>query len=282
MTRRDFLEKSILCTSALLLPSYSLATPQNHARVSMAGDLDDDLLILRATPADWSWEGCFQMHNPLPIFSLEGKSTQSIHIPGYIEYSQNHSIVSDEILIFALANEREERDDSRSLLARTHYKSCPLFFDSKVLIPSMNPDFNDLPDVPTWFGSEQDLAAYNYYRAWENSLVNLALVFPRAGLYTISFANISGQLVARKQFNIRTKVTNIRFDTWDNRAVNPHSMSESDGGVYFVPGERWPDDRLVRNSAAYEVLVEYQNKLTRAPLPFPFPYPNRIFCTSRS
>ena len=94
--------------------------------VSMKGDLDDDLIIIKASPTDWNFMDCLQMHNPTNIFSLDGKSIKSTHIPGWIDYKKVITIKDNEIILIALANEREEKREEKVLYARTHYKSDAL------------------------------------------------------------------------------------------------------------------------------------------------------------
>jgi len=284
MNRRNFIKLSSIAIGNTLTAqpiesdNKANSTPVN---IKMLGDLDDDLIIIKATPNSWKFECCFQMHNPTNIFSLEGKTTKSVHAPGWIDYEKDISLQDNEIMLIALANEREERENTKSLLARTHYKSVELYANKKILIPSMIPEKNDLPDVPTWYDSRSPNAAYNYYRAWENAVVNVGLIFPKSGNYKIHMINKYGNIVATQMFNISNKAKNIKFDNSLNGSLGIHPMLEIDGGVYGVDGHNVPNDDIVKELVPYSVLIEDINgKLTKIPFPYPFAYINRVFCRS--
>lgn len=247
--------------------------------LEMEGDLDDDLMVTIASPLSWEMQHCFQMHNPIRTFTLDGKTTPSVHIPGWIEHSTHYAIGGEEVLMAVLANEREERDNTRGLLSRTHYKSCELTINGEVLIPRMNPDLKDIANYPTWFGPEDDLAEYNYYRAWENAVVNVGLVLPKEGYYRISLASEKGTVVASSIFNATKTTSNPRFYKTILGTLDEHPMSEMDGGVFLAYMKKQPNDDIVRNLAARYVLVQaIGGESVAMPLPYPFPYPNRIFC----
>jgi hypothetical protein len=250
-------------------------------KIKMEGDLDDDLIIIKASPDNWEFECCYQMHNPTNIFTLEGKTTKSIHAPGWIEYEDNIALKDNEVLLIGLANEREERENTKELLARTHYKSVELYADNKVLIPRMIPEKGDLPDVPTWYHPRSANAAYNYYRAWENALVNIGLIFPKRGLYKIYLLNKKEEIVANQSFYIDENPKNIKFNKTIYAKIGDHPMTEIDGGVYDVDGLNMPNDEIVKELVPYGVLIEdISGKLTKIPFPYPFPYINRMFCKS--
>lgn len=284
MNRRNFIKlSSISIASTLTAKSIKSHNKINSTpiNIKMIGDLDDDLIIIKANPNSWKFECCYQMHNPTNIFSLEGKTTESIHTPGWIDYEKDISLQDNEIMLIALANEREERENSKSLLTRTHYKSVELYANKKILIPSMIPEKNDLPDVPTWYHPRSPNAVYNYYRAWENSIVNVGLIFPKSGNYRIHMINKDGSIVATQMFNFNKKAKNIKFDNSLNGPLGTHPMLEIDGGVYGVDGHNVPNDEIVKELVPYSVLIEdISGKLIKIPFPYPFPYINRVFCRS--
>jgi len=280
MTRRNFIGFLSALYGSLLIGKETQAMKKN-IHIKMIGDLDDDLIIIKATPKNWKFECCFQMHNPTDVFTLEGKNTNSIHIPGWIEYEKDISLEDNEIMLIALANEREERENAKSLLARTHYKSVELYADKNILIPSMIPEKNDLPDVPTWYHPRSPNAVYNYYRAWENAVVNIGLIFPKSGNYRIHMINKDGDIVAAQIFSINNKVKNIKFNNSLSGPLGDHPMLEIDGGIYGVNGKNKPNDNTVKELAPYSMIIEDEaGKLTKIPFPYPFPYINRMFCKS--
>ena len=284
MHRRDFIKKTCIAGVVSILSltsSFASDTKNGMVDIKMVGDLDDDLFVIKASSKDWNILDCHQMHNQTGRFSLEGKHFQSHHSPGYIAFQKEYSLSNQEYLLIGLANEREERDDRKALLARTHYKSAPLHVNGAIAIPSMLPENKDLPDVPTWFEPHEEMAVYNYYRAWENALVNIAIVFPKEGEYTISFANTEGDIVAIDTFLITTKVKNIRYSETIHGVLDNHPMTEIDGGVFLVKGKKQPNDEDVKRlSPTHVLIIDKEGRITKIPLPYPFPYINRIFCVT--
>lgn len=292
LDRREFLKNSCLLPLIGVAPSILLSSGNTYpVRLKMKGDLDDDLFVLKANPDRWSFEDCYQMHNPTRMFSLEGKFTKSKRAHGWIDYEKLHYLKENEILLVGLANEREERDNSKVLIIRTHYKSVALSANNDVLIPSMNPDTNDVPDAPTWFDPEGENKFYNYYRAWENALVNIALVFPKEGEYIISLADKDGALVASSVFNINKNAKNIRFRETVAGKIENHTLAEVDGGVYRIRKSesiktseddeyKETNDELIKKICPYSILIEKDDLIIRIPFPYPFPYVNRIFAKS--
>lgn len=278
MNRRNFLKLSgILLTS----PNLLLANNSQQIKISMNGDLDDDLFVMSSKSFDWKFIDCYQMHNPTDVFLLEGRKTISIHSPGYIEYNKNITIDNDEVIMIALANEREEKDPSKSLIERTHYKSVSLYINDKELIPSMNPDTLDLPDVPTWFSITSPKSVYNYYRAWENAIVNLGLVVNKSGKYTISLSDSQDTIVASDSFEIDNNTKNIRFKESILGKIDEHTMSEIDGSVFLVEDKKQPDDEKIRTHCPRSILIEDEKgNINRIPFPYPFPYINRLYMKS--
>lgn len=286
MERRNFIKTLCIASAgSMLAPGNIIASNacDDVVTVKMVGDLDDDLFVMRATNEDWTIEDCYQMHNQSKRFTLEGKHFESIHIGGYIEFQKDYLLQKDEYLLIGLANEREDRDNRKALLARTHYKSAPLHVNGSIAVPSMIPENNDMPDVPTWFAPHEDMAVYNYYRAWENALVNVVLVFPKEGRYTVSLSNAEGDIVATETFDITGKVTNTRFKKTIHGPLDEHPMTEIDGGVFLVEGKRQPvDEDVVRLCPTQVLIMDEVGGMVRIPLPYPFPYVNRVFCVAKS
>ncbi len=69
-TRRKLLALLASLPFSANLFGVSLDTP-NAVKIEMNGDLDDDLIIVKANEASWNIEDCLQMHNPSDIFLLE-------------------------------------------------------------------------------------------------------------------------------------------------------------------------------------------------------------------
>lgn len=281
MNRRYFLKHLFFLPLILTLRTFLWANVNRFVNVKIVGDLDDDLFVMKASEKDWEIIECHQMHNMTGSFYLEGKNFVSKHSPGYIEFQKEYEPLENEYLLIALANERDERDNSKALLARTHYKSAPLYIDEEIAIPSMIPEFNDMPDVPTWYAPDEEQHVYNYYRAWENSIVNIALVFPKEGKYSIFLSSKNGDIVANGDFEINNRIKNIRFTKHEGE-LDEHPMAEIGGGVYLVEGKKMPNDKLTKSLCPYEMLIHNHSnsEQIRIPFPYPFPYINRIFAKS--
>lgn len=282
MKRRDFL-KTLAVMPLLSISAWSSDNIKtiSHLAVSMNGFLDDDLFVMTANKDNWDIKACQQMHNPTTSFFLEGRVFPSVHIPGYIEYNQVHSIDKNEILVLALANEREEREPDKSLLDRTHYKSVELLIDKNILIPSMIPENNDIPDYTTWYDPSTDDGAYNYYRLWENAIVNVGIVVQVPGVYTIALINAEGDISATISTKvIEGQVSNPWFKESLAGPIQAHTLAEVDGGVFMHDKFRASDDKTVKELAAYNLLITTPVGHTiRVPMPYPFPYLNRMFIT---
>lgn len=89
----------------------------------------------------------------------------------------------------------------------------------------------------------------------ENSLINVALVFPKEGSYTLSLANIEGEIVASETFDVTYKVSNIRFKKTIHGDIDEHSMAEIDGDVFLVEGKRQPVDEDVVRLCSTQILI---------------------------
>ena len=277
MTTRN----KLLITPLLVLFSVSLESFGSSITISMHGDLDDDLFVTKHLYNKWSFEDCFQMHNPKGVFYLDGKKTVSSHAPGWMDYDKNISVDKNEIIMISLANEREEMHDEKILYSRTHAKSSEVLVGKEVLIPSMNPEKNDIADAPLWFDASSDKKDYNYYNLWENAVFSIGLIVAESGKYTISLFNQNGILVASDIFNIQKETVNIRFKKTILGKIDSHTLAEVDGGVFGVTNKFPPDDEKVKEFVPSYIGIQSEDgAVTNIPIPYPFPYINRIFCKS--
>jgi len=268
--------------SSLPLNAKETVPKREEVQITINGDLDDDLIILKANETSWDIEACYQMHNPSEHFFLEGRVFPRVDIPGYIEYNKFHTLNENDVLIVTLANEREEREPDKELLDRTHYKSVPLYVNGKEAIPSMIPEKGDI-DYTTWFDPNTLEGEYNYYRLWENAVVNVLIIVPRQGKYTVDLINKNDSVSATIDINItNNKVINPFFKKTIAGPIQQHPLAEIDGGVFMHEKYRKPNDKRVRDLAAYHLLITLPNgKQIITPLPYPFPYINRLFFVAK-
>ncbi len=239
--------------------------------LSLNGDLDDDLFILKSSAQKVEFLDCLQMHNPTDKFLYDGKIVKSDKIYGMIDFNKTYKLEYDETLLVMTANEREEVNPKRALLKRTHFKSVDLYIDDNVFIPSLMPEYNDVPNYPLWFGRDDkpcmaDASDYNYYKLWENAIVNLGVIFGSEGKYTLHFINQNSQIIFKKEVQISSKSENIHL-------LGSHPLTEVDGTVFAGVLE----DEKIREKAIDAIIIEKEEKKQYIKLPYLFPYINRIF-----
>lgn len=254
----------------LILLTTTLWAAKNIT-ISMHGDLDDDLFILKSMPEKSDFLACLQMHNPTDKFLYDGKVIKSEKIYGKVDFQKKYQLAKDEILLIMTANEREEINPQKALLQRTHYKSVALFADNEPFIPSLLPENKDVPNYPLWFGRDDapcmaNTSSYNYYKLWENAIVNLGLVFGNIGEYSLYFINTNNQIVFQKSVSINTDTKNIHL-------LGKHTLREADGTVFAGNNK----NQTIKEKAVDAIIIEYQKKSRYIKLPYLFPYINRIF-----
>ena len=249
-----------------------LLSASGKVDVSIHGDLDDDLFILRSDFHKVDFPVCLQMHNPTGKFYYDSRMIRSRQIYGLIDFDKSYELDDNQFLLIMTANEREEVHAKKRLYKRTHFKSVDLYANGKVLIPSLMPEYHDLPGYPLWFGKDEKpliprQGDYNYYKLWENAIVNLAIVFGSCGQYKLYFVDHRGKVAFHQTIHVRKEVQNIHL-------IGDNPMTEVDGSVY--DGEK-SDDDTIRQKAIEGVIVEKNGERIFVKLPYPFVYINRIF-----
>lgn len=278
MLRRDFL-KFVSLTAASICFGSSEINFNLHA--TMNGDLDDDLFIIKNSFVKNGFEmlECYQMHNLTGKFYLDGQQFKSIQIPGYIEFDKQFNCDDTELYTFVTANEREDRNGSKTLMMRSHYKSVNLNINNSEFFPSIIPEKNDIPNYPTWYGTSEN-SNYNYYQLWENASINVGVVVPNKGLYEFIMLDINDEVVTKNTHRISTQTSRLKLK--DIRGVDvlkEHEFTELDGNVFS--DSKPINDTLIRKNAIYKIIVKNQDKkVTTISLPYPLPYANRIFTKS--
>lgn len=271
MQRRVFL---IYLSFFLFFPTlFASITGKKRVSITMHGDLDDDLFIIRSTEERTVFLECLQMHNPKDHFLYRSEAVKSRRIYGMIDFDKGFALAEDEALFVMTANEREEIHPEKRLFARTHFKSVDLLADGEVLIPSLMPERNDMPGYPLWFGPDEKPLmpnpepGYNYYKLWENAVVNLGMVFGSTGRYRCHFINHDEEVVFTKEINVTKETQNIRL-------LGGHPLTEADGTLYDGTAT---DITTIRERAIEGVIVEKGGNSRYVGMPYPFPYVNRIF-----
>lgn len=275
----------------LLLTATTMATNLFAKKVKkidlrMNGDLDDDLFIVKSSTNNCLMTHCFQMHNPKNIFNYIGKSIKSMPIYGQINFSESIELSNNEVIATFVANEREELYDIPKLRERTHFKAVPLFVNNKILIPSLLPENNDVPDYPTWFGSESEVCnitqqandGYNYYKLWENAVCGCGIIISEESKIVLKAFNDNEEIMFTYNSYINKNAIQLVSDEIKNDDFEKHVLAEIDGFVYNQ-NHSYVDDEFVKKNAITKFIlyIEKSNLTIPIYLPYPLPYPNRIF-----
>lgn len=288
MKRRKFIKGLFL--SPILASTLFGKSNKDELKVEMNGDLDDDLFIVKSSSTSEIMTHCFQMHNPKNIFNYNGLAVKSEPIYGIIEFNENIQINKKEVVSFFVANEREELFNLPELRKRTHFKAVDLKVNDQILIPSLIPENNDVPDYPTWYGRESSSAIcpitmedlntenedYNYYEMWENAVCGGGFVLPQKGFVKFFLFNKFDE----KMFTIEEYITEkpirlvsneLKYDDFEK-----HLLAEVDGGIHGA--EDWiPNDNYVKRNSITKIVIQFEDELISVSLPYPLPYPNRLY-----
>ncbi|MBW6487538.1 hypothetical protein [Sulfurimonas sp.] len=246
----------------------------------MHGDLDDDLIVIKATPQDVQIKDIFQMHNPSNKFQYSGRFYNSIHIPGFIDFKKHYNITDNEIYLVMLANEREEAHSSKRI--RTHYKSESLYFNNQLFLPALMPEYNSVPNYPLWFAEDEipmvqreDIngSLYNYYHLFDNSVVQAGLILPREGEATVRlYDNNDNILYTFKQFFKNNTPMRLKSNEELQGSLSSHSFVEVGNILNDTEGEEKENNNYIAN-----ITIDYKDRVYLVPLPYPMMYPNLIY-----
>ena len=283
MNRRDFFKRITLYSSiasACLLDADTV----NTFNISINGDLDDDLIILKSTPFETTITDIHQMHNPSGIFNYNGNIYNINHNPGYIKFKKEFSFYkhNKEIYLVCLANEREEANITKRI--RTHYKNEKLYFNNKLFLPDLMPEYNSVPDYPLWFGADETSKeekkdvngnAYNYYHLFDNTTVQLGIIVPFTADTKIYLYNQKNELVYTYEEIISKKPQKIKSNEVKKNSLSPHPFAEINNVL-----NNDKDISIINNDFITTILISYDNDFYTIPMPYPLMYPNLIFGVS--
>jgi len=250
-------------------------------RISMQGELDDDIIIFnKFYNNDKLLEiVCYQMHNFSKKFRIGGNTLKSLQIPGYVKLKKDIQIDKNAITCIFTANEREDINNSKQLSFRTHYKSTSLFINDIEFFPSLIPENDDVKDYPTWYMKEESFAS-NYFRLWENATVLNGFVTGILGEHSIKLFNNENKLMAKSKINVNSnKPQQIRFDSFNNIPItNQHIFTEINNYL-FDETENEQRDAYIMENGIYSVLIENSLGTVLIHLPYPCPYINTYYIT---
>jgi len=287
MNRRIFISSIIsLLTSKLLLADNSepikKSTNKDKFNISINGDLDDDLIIIKSTPKSSKIVEIQQMHNSSGVFKYNGDAYHIKHSPGYIQFNESFNIKDEEIYCICLANEREDAQFPLSKRFRTHYKSEKLLFNKQIFFPPLMPEYNSVPKYPLWFGENEvpvtsnrkdvNGDTYNYYNLFENSVVPFGIVVPKEGNIEILLFNQKNEVMYTYNDKVTTQVKNLKNNLLKKGKFNKHIFTELNNIVH-----KDSNNQVKNNDYITNVVVIYKGKTINVPLPYPIMYPNLIY-----
>jgi virulence-associated protein VapD len=275
----------------IIYTMLALLHSENIFKMTMNGDLDDDLFVIKMTNEETSLIKVYQMHNSEQRFQYNDVSVKSERIYGIVDFNEKYKINKTTIYAFMLANEREEFRPEKSLFSRTHYKSTILNINNIELFPSMLPERNNIKGYQTWFNDPNEVCKnkpinpdliysdYNYYQLWENAVVNLGLVVKDGTLITINAYNLDGIEVftytgkLKKNITIKPIITSTLY-----KKISKHIFAESNGKVYNNKNKytKSADKEIIKN-AINDIKITIDNRVFYMELPYPLPYINNMY-----
>lgn len=287
MIKRRSLIKTIMLSPLLFgtnLFSEAKSEKKDTFRISMFGDLDDDLIVLKSTPEANTIVDIHQMHNSKSTFFYDGNIYSSEHNPGYIQFSKRYKFLENEIYCICLANEMDDAEMPVNKRIRTHYKNEKLFFNKEVFLRDLMPEYNSVPNYPLWFNkgdapyiNRLDINGdtYNYYNLFENTVVQIGLVLPRKGDITVKLFRNDNELAYSYHETIDLKPKYIKSDELKSGRLIEDPFVEI-GNILHKDTE----NQIENNLYITNMIIEYENKSYNIKLPYPAMYPNLISVVS--
>lgn len=279
MNRRSII-KSMLLVPFLLNANAFTNNKIRKFEISMFGDLDDDLIVLKSTPANTSICDIHQMHNSKGTFVYNNVSYKINHNPGFIKFRKEYKIIDDEIFLVCLANEREDAGLPKNERVRTHYKNEKLYINKDILLESLMPEQNSVPNYPLWF-AEDDIPrierkdengnTYNYYNLFENTIVQMAIVVNKASRIKINLFDENDELKYSYEQSLNSKPKLLKSKELLANKLNSHPFTEVNNILNLKIDEKIPNNNYINS-----IVIEKDGKTYSFELPYPMMYPNLI------
>lgn len=279
MNRRSII-KSMLLVPFLLNANSSISNKFKKFEISMFGDLDDDLIVLKSTPENTSICDIHQMHNGKGTFVYNNIVYKINHNPGFIKFKKEYEIKDNEIFLVCLANEREDAGLSKNDRVRTHYKNEKLYINKDILLEALMPEQNSVPNYPLWF-AEDDVPrierkdengnTYNYYNLFENTIVQMAIVVNKATNIKINLFDENDELKYSFEQLLNSKPKLLKSKELLTNKLNSHPFTEVNNILNLKIDEQIPNNNYINS-----IVVEKDGKTYSFELPYPIMYPNLI------
>lgn len=274
MKRRDVLKGMVAAPILLAANTSVLANEDNNKKfkVSLYGDLDDDLIILKSTEEKTVIDELHQMHNTSGKFSYNGDIYASNHTAGYIEFRKEYEFIDNEIYVTCLANEREDAGYHINERFRTHFKNEKLLVDNNILLKALMPEYNSVPGYPLWLNEgdgEDNGSTYNYYNLFENTTVQTAFILPREGNIKVMLFSNKDELKHTFEENVEVKPKYLQSNELKAGKINSHPFTEINN-ILNLSKEK----QIENNEYLTHALVIYEDRQYEIRFPYPAMYPN--------
>jgi hypothetical protein len=276
MNRRNILKSMLF--APFLLSANTKVKEDDTFNITMYGDLDDDLIILKSSEEKTIITDIYQMHNSKGKFNYDSSIYDIKHCGGYIEFKKDYKFEEDELYVVCLANEREEAEYPIEKRFRTHYKNEKLLFNNKIFLKALMPEYDSVPGYPLWFSegdvprfnrTDNDGNTYNYYNLHENTVVQTGIIFPKTGEVKIMLFNSENELKYTFNESIETEPKYLKSNELKTNLLNTHIFTEVNNILNLDAEEQIENNEYLTN-----MLVIYQNKQYNIKFPYPAMYPN--------
>lgn len=282
MNRRTLLKSLIMATFTpfFLNASTNIKTNESKSKLSMIGDLDDDLIILKSNSSEIVITNIYQMHNSSGIFSYDGNSYKIEHNPGYINFTKDLEIDENEIYVICLANESDDAGFSIDKRFRTHFKNEKVLFNNEILLKALMPEYNSVPNYPLWFNEGDYLVmqkfdingnTYNYYNLHENSVVQVGIILPKSAEIEIMLFNSKNDLKYTYKESVNSTCNYLESNELKNGELKSHPFTEVNNILNLDINNQIDNDEYITH-----MVINHKGKLHNIKFPYPFMYPNLL------
>lgn len=284
MNRRSIL-KSLLLAPLFFAGLFGNEKARKESfKISMYGDLDDDLIVIRDNDSETRITDIYQMHNSKGMFKYGGEAYFTNQNPGFMHFGKKYEIQEDDIYCICLANEMEDAEMQINQRIRTHFKNEKLMFNRDILLKPLMPEYKSVPNYPLWF-NEGDVAyinrqdvngdSYNYYNLFENTVVQLGLVFCSSGNVKIKLFNQAGELAFTYNETVSNKPKYLVCDEVKSNKISNHPFVEINNILNASTDNPIPNNDYISN-----IIIEKEGRVRNIKLPYPLMYPNLISAVS--
>lgn len=249
-------------------------------KLSMIGDLDDDLIVLKSNTKETVITDIHQMHNSSGIFSYDGNAYKIEHNPGFINFTKDFTINENEIYVVCLANERDDAGLPIDKRFRTHFKNEKFLFNNQILLKALMPEYDSVPNYPLWFNEgdypviqkfDKNGNTYNYYNLHENSVVQVGIILPKSADIGIMLFNSNNELKYSYKEKVNSTCKYLESEELKNCDLKSHPFTEVNNILNLDINNQIENDEYLTH-----MIITYKGKQHNIKFPYPFMYPNLI------